>query len=98
MDEPTFDPETSTISIPENLRIYKIDGKVVTGDVRITKSTTVTVKARPGRSLKQGAVTSFTFDPDFVEVEEEVEPEEPVEDQSDEELEKLTRPTFFDRQ
>ena len=62
MSEPTFDPSTSTISIPET-RVHKIKGRVVHGDVHITGPTTVTVEASQGRVLPKDAVTSFVFDP-----------------------------------
>lgn len=77
MGQPTFDPATSTITIPDT-RVHKINGHVVTGDVHITKPTTVTVHASQGRVLPKDAQTKFTFEPTAVEPL--VESEEPVVD------------------
>lgn len=60
-----FDAEKKVLTIPEVKGVvYTIDGKPVTGDVKINKTTTVEAAPAQGFRFKEGQKTSWDFDPE----------------------------------
>lgn len=57
---PTFDDNTITIPTVTGVD-YMIDGDVVTGDVEITETTDVTVKAKDGYYIQPNSTTHWVF-------------------------------------
>ena len=55
-------PEDNTITVPVVPGvIYMIDDNVVSGQVTVAESTTLTAKPAPGFSFPEGAETSWRF-------------------------------------
>lgn len=64
---PTFNKETSTISLPEVDGVeYSINGRAVSDDVEIEKTTVVSLSPKPGYVFAKGKQTEYKFyvDPD----------------------------------
>lgn len=60
--QPTFNPETNTITIPVNAQVhYTIGGEIVTGNQVITEDTEVEVEAADGYYLAPNTTRSWTF-------------------------------------
>lgn len=62
-DNLKFDDSTNTLTVTDVDGIdYRIGGKVIEGDVKLTKDTVVTARPQPGYTFSKGAQTQFEFE------------------------------------